>query len=42
MDRQVKSCSQLRLLIWSSFIGQLVPPLGEKGMDEGNRYISQL
>ena len=42
MDRKGKICSQLRLLIWTSFIGQLVPPLGEKGMDEGNRYFSQL
>ena len=42
MDRQVKICSQLRLLIWTSFIGQFVHPVGEKGMDEGNRYFSQL
>ena len=38
---------QFSLLLWSSFIGQLVPPIkwggdGVKGVDGGYRYISQL
>ena len=34
--------SSIRLLLWSSFIVQFVPPIEWKKIDVGYRYISQL